>query len=89
LLINSDVFTEVGGFNDTLREHEIQDLAIRLHDKGLSRWFDPSISVQHKNEQNVRDYNRQAAMFRAELRIARMQGIRNWLLPNGKFKAEL
>jgi GT2 family glycosyltransferase len=89
LLMQSDVFAEVGGFNDTLREHEIQDLAIRLHNKGLARWFDPSISVQHKNEQNVRDYNRQTAMFRAELRIARMQGIRNWLLANGKFKAEL
>jgi len=89
LLISSDIFAQVGGFNNTLREHEIQDLAIRLHDKGLPRWFDPSISVQHKNEQTVRDYNRQAAMFKAELRIARMQGIRNWLLPNGKFKAEL
>jgi GT2 family glycosyltransferase len=89
LLISSDVFAEVGGFNDTLREHEIQDLAIRLYNRGLSRWFDPSISVQHKNEQNVRDYNRQAAMFKAELRIARMQGIRTWFLPNGKFKAEL
>lgn len=89
LLMQSDVFAEVGGFNDTLREHEIQDLAIRLYDKGLARWFDPSIAVQHKNEQNVRDYNRQAAMFKAEVQIARMQGIRNWLLPNGKFKAEL
>ncbi len=89
LLISSDVFAEVGGFNETLREHEIQDLAIRLYDKGLPRWFDPSISVQHKNEQNVRAYNRQVAVFRTELRIARMQGIRNWFLPNGKFRAEL
>ena len=89
LLVSSDVFEEVGGFDEKLREHEIQDLAIRLHNMGLKRYFDPSISVRHKNEQNVREYNRLAAMFRAEAHIARMQGFRNWILPDGKFKAEL
>jgi len=89
LLVRSDVFAEVGGFDEKLREHEVQDLAIRLHNKGLKRYFDPSISVKHKNEQNVREYNRQAAMFKAEIHIARKQGFRNWLRPNGKFKAEV
>lgn len=89
LVVQSDVFSKVGGFSDTLREHEIQELAIRLHNLDLPRYFDPAISVQHKNEQDVRNYNRPAAMLRAELEIARIQGFRNWMLPNGRFKAEL
>lgn len=89
LLISSEVFKTAGGFDSRLREHEIQDLAIRLHKLGLKRYFDPSLIIQHKNEQNVRDYNRTTAMLRAEAYIARKQGLRNWLLPNGKFKAEM
>jgi len=79
LLVQSNVFTEFNGFDEKLREHEIQDLAIRLHNSGLKSYFDPSISVLCKNEQNVREYNRLTAMFRAELYIARKHGLRNWL----------
>jgi len=89
LLISSDVFTKVGGFDEKLREHEIQDLAIRLHDIGLKCYFDPSISVRHKNEQNVREYKRSIEQLKAEMYIARKHQFRNWLLPNGHFKAEL
>ncbi len=79
LLMRSDVFAKLGGFDEKLREHEIQDLAIRVHNIGLLGYFDPSISVLHKNEQNVREYNRLAAMLKAELYIARKHGFRSWL----------
>lgn len=79
LLVQSDVFAGLGGFDEKLREHEIQDFATRLHNRGFKSYFDPSISVLHKNEQNVREYNRLAAMLRAEFYIARKHGFVNWL----------
>ncbi len=79
LLIQSDVFAKLGGFDEKLREHEIQDLAIRLNERKLERYFDPSIEVVHKNEQNVREYNRLLAMLKAELYINRKHGLRNWI----------
>ncbi len=79
LLMRSDVFAKLGGFDEKLREHEIQDLAIRVHNIGLLGYFDPSISVLHKNEQNVREYNRLTAMLKAELYIARKHSFRSWL----------
>jgi GT2 family glycosyltransferase len=88
LIVDSDVFAGMDGFDERLREHEIQDLAIRMQKHGLPRFFDPSISVRHKDI-NVRNYNRAAAMGRAELYIARKHGLRNWLSPEGKFKPSL
>jgi GT2 family glycosyltransferase len=88
LVISSDVFTKLGGFDESLREHEIQDLAIRMKQHGLKRYFDPLFSVQH-TEGEVRNYNRRNAQIRAEVKIQRKQGIVNWLLPDGRFKAEL
>lgn len=88
LLISSDVFEAVGGFDENLREHEIQDLAIRMANMGLKRYFDPSLVTSHK-EVNVRGYNRRSAQLRSEVQINRRFGLRNWLLPDGKFKADL
>lgn len=87
-VVDSRVFAEVGGFDETLREHEIQDLAIRMAGRGLKRYFDPSFVTTHK-EIDVRHYNRAAAMTRAEMKIARKHGILNWLLPNGKLRPSL
>ncbi|MEO6513352.1 MAG: glycosyltransferase [Candidatus Saccharimonadales bacterium] len=80
LIMSSNIFKTIGGFDESLREHEIQDLAIRLYKKGLPSWFDPSVSVTHKNEQDVRGYNRQVAQLKAELYIARKHGFRNWAI---------
>lgn len=89
LLIQSEVFEAIGGFDESLREHEIQDLAVRLHQKGLRRYFDPSIIVQHKDIPDVRNYDRRKEQLKTELRIARKHGIKNWVFPEGKFKASL
>lgn len=88
LVISSDVFAALGGFDERLREHEIQDLAIRMYRRGLLRYFDPSIAVQHKAI-DVRGYNRQTAMARAEWQIHRTHGLRNWLRPDGRFHPSL
>lgn len=88
LLIRSDVLKAVGGFDSVLRDHEIQDLAIRLSKMGIKRQFDPLLSAVHK-EVLVRSGNRRWQMAQAELRIARKHGYRNWLLPNGRFEPVL
>lgn len=88
LLIRSDVFAGVGGFDPKLRDHEIQDLAIRLADAGLERRFDPALSALHKAV-IVRSGNRNLQMMKAEWQIARKHGLLNWLLPGGKFQPAL
>jgi GT2 family glycosyltransferase len=87
-IIDSRVFSGVGGFDESLREHEIQDLAIRMSKLGLDRFFDPSLVVKHK-EVDVREYNRILAMMKTEFRIARKHGFRNWLMPEGHFEPNL
>jgi GT2 family glycosyltransferase len=88
MVVNSKTFKEIGGFDETLREHEIQDLAIRMAAKGLDRLFDPSFVTTHK-EVDVRHYNRLLAMMKAEVKINRKHGLRNWLRPNGSFRPTL
>lgn len=85
LAISSIVFARLGGFDKNLREHDIQDLAIRSQKLGLTNYFDPSLAVTHTDAQ-VRDYNRMREMRRAERYIARKHGLINWLLPGGHVK---
>jgi GT2 family glycosyltransferase len=85
LLVSSDIFEDIGGFDENLREHEIQDLAIRMHNAGLPRLFDPAISVCHLNGQNVRNYNRATAMRNAERYIARKHGLGHWLIHSKQY----
>lgn len=82
LVIDSEVFKATGGFDEKLREHEIQDIAFRLAKMGLKSYFDPSFSIQHKAI-DVRNYNRIGKQVVSELYIARKHGAMNWLLPNG------
>jgi GT2 family glycosyltransferase len=88
LLIRSDVLAGIGGFDPNLREHEIQDLAIRLYKRGLERRFDPTLAALHRAV-IVRSGNRHLHMTKAKLRIARKHGLLNWLLPNGSFRPAL
>jgi GT2 family glycosyltransferase len=78
LIFESEVLQISKGFDETLREHEIQDLSIRLAKAGLQRIFDPVIAVKH-TEASVRDNNRLFAQLGAELRINRKHGISNWV----------
>lgn len=85
LVTRSDVLRTIGGFDENLREHEIQDLAIRMAGHGLARYFDPAFSLT-QTEVDVRHYNRQKAMAMAEIYIQRKHGLRQWILPKGKLK---
>lgn len=51
LTISSDIFGQVGGYDSSLRYHEVTDFARRLDRLGLKRRFDPSIDVTHQNRE--------------------------------------
>lgn len=88
MVVNSKAFEEVGGFDERFREHEIQDLGIKMAARGLKRYFDPSFPVTHLDV-DVRHYNRRQAMIKAELQIHREHGIKNWFLPDGHLQPAL
>lgn len=88
MLIRSDLFEHIGGFDPHLRDHDIQDLAIRMHNKGLERRFIPLFAATHRAVQ-VRKDNRNRSMAKAEMYIARKHGIRNYLRPEGHWKPSL
>lgn len=85
MAISSNVFARIGGFDKKLREHDIQDLAIRAQKLGLINYFDPAFAVTHTDLQ-VREYDRMREMRRAERYIARKHGLKDWLLPDGHLK---
>lgn len=77
-MIRSDVFRELGGFDTTIREHDIQSLAISAQEKGYIAYFDPSVCVTHLAV-NVRRYFRPGAIVGAEFYLAKKYGLRKWL----------
>lgn len=80
LAIQAATLRRLGGFDEKLREHEIQDLAIRSNALGLTSRFNPAVAVTH-HAVDVRDYDRNRAMMQAEWYIIRKHGLGNWLLP--------
>jgi glycosyltransferase involved in cell wall biosynthesis len=74
MLVRSGLFKAVGGYDPALREHEIQDLAIRLERIGVKRQFDPSIKVVHR-EVDVRGKHRQRSVNKAALYLLRKHGL--------------
>jgi N-acetylglucosaminyl-diphospho-decaprenol L-rhamnosyltransferase len=78
MLVHSGLFASVGGYDPALREHEIQDLAIRLERIGVKRHFDPSIKVVHR-EVDVRGGNRQRSVNRAAIYLLRKHGLLRFL----------
>lgn len=87
MLIRSDTFRAVGGYDRRIRNHEVQDLSLSLHEAGLRREFNPLVSAIHTAVQ-VRNGNRSTRRTKAEFQIARKHGLLNWLLPDGHFKPE-
>jgi GT2 family glycosyltransferase len=79
LLVYSDVFKEVGGYDPALRSHEAQDLAIRLDDKGIERQFDPSIRVVHHHI-DVRGKNRRKWESNATRYLIRKHGMARFIV---------
>ncbi|WP_445169032.1 glycosyltransferase family 2 protein [Mycolicibacterium sp. Dal123E01] len=78
MLIRSNFFRAVGGYNPILRSHEAQDLAIRLEKIGVKRQFDPSIGVFHHHI-DVRGRNRSKWESAARNHLIREHGVYRFL----------
>lgn len=86
MIIRSDVLSKIGGFDETIREQDIQLPAYRAHKLGLMALFDPDIAVQHLAV-NVRPPNRGVRKVLEEVRLIHTKyGWREWLLPDGHFR---
>jgi len=79
LIIRSDTLEHLGGFDPSIREHDIQPLAFEAEKQGLYNLFDPSIVVT-QHDVDVRDYNRDSEKIKAELYLTKKYGILRWLL---------
>jgi GT2 family glycosyltransferase len=78
MLVNSGVFKSIGGYDPLIREHEAQDLAIRLDNKGVKRYFDPSIKVVHHHV-DVRGKHRSRQQAKALMYLLGKHGLARWL----------
>lgn len=82
-LIRANVLKDAGGFDPTIREHDVQPLAHALQKKGYVSYFDPSITVRH-TELSVRTYNRIRAQGVVEWKLAWRFGLLQWLFSSTK-----
>lgn len=78
MLIKAGVFEAIGGYDPQLRHHEVQDLAIRLHSRGVRTQFDPSIQVVHQHI-DVRGKNRSKWAKQATRYLIRKHGLYRFL----------
>jgi N-acetylglucosaminyl-diphospho-decaprenol L-rhamnosyltransferase len=78
MLIDAGVFRAVGGYDPNIREHETQDLGIRLERRGVKSRFDPSIAVIHHHV-DVRGPDRSAKQWEAVRYLLRKHGFRRYL----------
>ncbi|BBY82135.1 glycosyl transferase [Mycolicibacterium pulveris] len=78
MLIYSHVLKSVGGYDASMREHEAQDLSIRLEKLGIKRQFDPTIEVVH-HYVDVRGKTRLRNQYYAARYIIRKHGLARYL----------
>lgn len=78
MIVKASIFRALGGYDPHIREHEAQDLAIRLQRMGVMRQFDPSIEVIHHHV-DVRGRFRGAKQLQAATYMMRKHGFRRWL----------
>ncbi|MBT1686727.1 glycosyltransferase family 2 protein [Dawidia soli] len=71
VFIRKDAFLEAGGFDDGLRDAEDFDLAVRLFDKGIKLYYDPSASVGHLLYGSVVEYVQRQRQYRAARKVLR------------------
>lgn len=78
LIIHSDVFEKLEGFDPNLRHHEIQDFAVRAKKLGLDGFFHPEVAMLHKNI-DVRGSRRRMDAYKALWKLGRKHGFGSML----------
>lgn len=82
MIIHSDVLKQFGAFDERLREHDIQPLAIKLDKAQYVNEFVSTITVCQYTDLHVRSYNRLLKLAWSEWYIAKhYRGFKQWLLP--------
>jgi N-acetylglucosaminyl-diphospho-decaprenol L-rhamnosyltransferase len=82
LAILSTTLEALGGFDETIREHDIQPLAIKASKRNLIAYFDPSFAVINHDDIHVRSYNRNIRAIKAEAYIvSTYSSWQNWFFP--------
>jgi N-acetylglucosaminyl-diphospho-decaprenol L-rhamnosyltransferase len=85
MLVDVSVLARMGGFDEGLRDHDIQPLARQVRRQGFTNYFNPSFGVTHHSLQ-VRSGNRELKKRVADLRLIRKYyGWREFFLPEGSF----
>jgi GT2 family glycosyltransferase len=78
--IRSETFKKFGGFDDSLREHDIQPLAYKLRRAGFVNDINENVVVTRNGTINVRPYNRLLENLKSEVYIIRKYiGIWRWI----------
>ncbi len=85
MVVRSDIFGDLGGFDESIRETEILGLAMRMQNQDLKCYFDPLLSVRH-TEGKVRKYNRSLVKAKEMVAISWRYGFFKWLKSDGKPK---
>lgn len=80
LVIPSDVFSQLGGYDPKLRYHEIMEFSIRTHAAGLKSRFDPSLDVTH-GEIDALNKKFNPEPIKAAARIVVGMGLKDYILP--------
>lgn len=80
LVVPSEVFQGLGGYDARLRYHEIMEFSLRTHAAGLKSQFNPSLDVTH-HEIDALNKKFNPEPIKAASRIILGMGIKNWVLP--------
>ncbi len=87
MLIDSGVLARLGGFDDRLRDHDIQPIARQAKRQGFTSYFNPSFAVTH-HALRVRSGSRFLKQRGADLQLIRHHyGLRDFLLPDGHYQS--
>jgi GT2 family glycosyltransferase len=78
-VIRSDVFAATGGYNASLRYHEILDYSVRLDRFGLRRRFDPNIDVTHRGGPNTTNNSNTIDFWIALARLTGRAGLKEFI----------
>jgi glycosyltransferase involved in cell wall biosynthesis len=74
MLVQLSLFRKLGGFHPGLRYHEIQDMAIKVHQANYHVVFDPRISAEHPF-MGFTSSQKQKAIRKASWQLVRIYGL--------------
>lgn len=78
-VIRSDIFAATGGYDPTLRYHEILEYSMRLSKLGLRRRYEPGLDVTHQAGPNLANNSNTKDFWLALAKIVGKMGLKEFL----------